>query len=98
LEKITKGAAEAEMLLPPDLETALEGAIIRIQPGKKLTRHFFVHKGEEVGYLVTGRLEVTIDNHSYEVTQGDTLYLPKDTPSLWHNTGEGVAELIWFKI
>jgi transcriptional regulator with XRE-family HTH domain/KaiC/GvpD/RAD55 family RecA-like ATPase len=98
LEKIAKDDAETEFLLPPDIETDLQTAIIRIRPGKKLTSHFFSHKGEELGYLMSGRLEMTINNHSYEANQGDTIYLQKNTPSQWRNTGEGVAELLWLKV
>jgi len=98
LEKIARDDADAELLLPPDLETDLKAAVIRIHPGKKLPGHFFIHKGEEMGYLIAGRLEMIIDNHRHEVNRGDTIYLPKDTPGQWRNTGEGVAELLWFRV
>ena len=98
LEKIAKDDAETELLLPPDIETDLKCAIVRIRPGKKLAGHFFVHKGEELGYLISGRLQMTIDNHSYDVNQGDTIHLPSNTPGQWRNTGETVAELLWIKV
>jgi transcriptional regulator with XRE-family HTH domain len=98
LDNFTREDAEALWLLPPDIESRIEAVIIRIQPGKKLTGHFFAHKGEELGYLLTGRLEMTIDNHIYQVNAGDTLLLAKDTPGQWRNSAETVAELLWFKV
>ncbi len=98
LDNFAKEDAEALWLLPPDLETRVEAVIIKIKPGKKLTGHFFAHKGEELGYLLTGRLEMIIDNHIYQVNPGDTLFLAKDTPGQWRNTSEAVAELLWFKV
>lgn len=97
LPKIIKDSATAEMLLPPDIETSLEATLIRVQPGKKLAGHFFAHKGSELGYLISGQLEMTIQNQSYTVTPGDTVYLQKDIPGSWSNTSEHVAELLWMK-
>lgn len=98
LDKIAKDEAAAELLLPPDVTTGVQAAIIKIRPGKKLAGHFMVHKGEEFGYLLSGRLEMTIDNESYEVNPGDAVFLPKDTPGGWRNTGEAVAELLWITV
>jgi quercetin dioxygenase-like cupin family protein len=92
-----KNSAEAVLLLPPDLDTPAEVTIIRIRPGKKLPCHFFAHKGHELGYLISGRLEMTVENQSYKVNTGDTIYLHKDIPGSWNNISEQVAELLWLK-
>ena len=97
LERIPKDHADAELLLPPDVDGPVEAAIIRIRPNKKLSNHFFTHKGKEMGYLISGQLELTVDNQVYEINPGDTIYLNKDTPGKWRNTGDTAAELIWLK-
>lgn len=97
MERIAKDCAEAELLLPPDIDAPVEATLIRIMPGKRLSGHFFAHKGKELGYLIAGRLEMTVDNQSYEVTPGDTIYLEKNTPGKWRNTTETTAELLWFQ-
>lgn len=98
LDNFAKEDAEALWLLPPDIDTPVDALLITINPGKKLAGHFFAHKGEELGYLLAGRLEMTIDNHLYQVNQGDTVFLPKDIPGQWRNTSDHPAELLWFKI
>lgn len=98
LERAAKGEAEAELLLPPDGASRVQAALVRIRQGKKLPGHFLIHKGEEFGYLLSGRLEMTVDNESYELHAGDTVHLPKNTPGGWSNTGEGVAELLWITV
>ncbi len=97
MAKISKNNADAKLLLPPDLELPVEAVVIKIHPGKKLGSHFFAHKGKELGYLISGRLEMTIKNQSYEVKPGDTVYLQKDIPDQWQNTDETTAELLWFR-
>ena len=98
LDKFAKEDIQALWLLPPELETRLEAVCITIKPGKKLAGHFFTHKGEELGYLLSGRLEMTIDNHVYQVNAGDALFLPKDIPGQWRNTADSIAELLWIKV
>lgn len=97
LQRFPKDSAEGELLLPPDIEGPVEAFVIRIQPGKKLSSHFFTHKGKEMGYLIAGHLEMTVDSQTYEVIPGDTIYLPKDIPGKWRNTAETTAELLWLK-
>ena len=98
LERVARDEAEAELLLLPDGASKLQAALVRIKPGKKLAGHFLTHKGEEFGYLLSGRLEMMVDHESCEVNPGDTVYLPKNTPGGWRNTGEGVAELLWISV
>ena len=97
LTKNVKDNAEAALLLPPDIDTPAELTIVRIRPGKKLQGHFFAHKGPELGYLLSGQLEMTVDNQSYKINPGDTIYLQKDIPGSWNNISEHVAELLWLK-
>lgn len=97
LNKAVKGNAQAELLLPPDVEAPVEATIINVRPGKKLAGHFFAHKGKEMGYLISGRLEMVVENQVYEINSGDTVYLQKDIPGGWYNSSEVTAELLWLK-
>jgi len=92
-----KDSVEAQFLLPPDVDVPVEASIIKILPGKKLASHFIAHKGTELGYLISGRLEMTINNQSVEIRAGDTVCLRKDTPGGWRNLSENTAELLWLK-
>jgi len=98
LDNFAKEEVQALWLLPPEIETRLEAVLITIKPGKKLAGHFFAHKGEELGYLLSGRLEMTVDNHVHQVNAGDTLFLSKDIPGQWRNTADSIAELLWIKV
>jgi len=97
LAKIVKDNAQAELLLPPDIDTPVEATMIRIRPGKKLAGHFFAHKGSELGYLISGQLTLTVDNQSYKVNPGDTIYLQTVIPGSWSNISEQTAELLWLR-
>ncbi|ADW18442.1 transcriptional regulator, XRE family [Desulfobulbus propionicus DSM 2032] len=99
LDKAPKGMVEGVRLLPPDLgETAIETYLLKIEPSCKLFNHFFSHKGEEMGYLLSGSLAVWVNGQRQEAGAGDLIYLRKETPEQWENSGDCVAELLWVKI
>lgn len=91
-------AVSAQLLTPVDLEVKAEPYVIEIQPKASLPSHFFVHKGEEMGYLLSGRLHVTINKGMHTVRAGDVVYLGTEMPTLWHNPGRTPARLLWIKV
>lgn len=96
--QLAKGTIEGRQLLPMDLGAAIEPYLLEIAPGKRLTSHFFAHKGEEFGYLLEGELEVTIQNTVHAIGPGDVVFLTRDVPTQWKNAQERTARLLWLKI
>lgn len=93
-----KGSIKGQHLLPPDLPSSIEPYFLEIPANKKLPAHFFVHKGEEFGFLIEGELQVTIQNSVKQLTAGDVIYLTRHIPSQWKNNGKKAARMIWLKI
>jgi DNA-binding XRE family transcriptional regulator len=83
---------------PPDFESAAEPYLIDIPEGKKLPGHFFIHKGEEMGYVLGGKLELKVGSRVHQAAVGDVIYLTADYPAYWQNTGTETARLLWIKI
>lgn len=81
-----------------DAAARAEPCLIEIAARTSLAFHFFVHKGEEFGYLLAGELEVEIGGRREKMKAGDTVYLTSDTPTQWKNTGADSARMIWLKI
>jgi transcriptional regulator with XRE-family HTH domain/KaiC/GvpD/RAD55 family RecA-like ATPase len=99
LDKAPKGTVEGVRLLPPDQgDAAVEPYRLTIEPGRKVPSHFFSHKGEEMGYVLGGTLALWVNGQRQEAGPGDLIYLRKETPEQWENSGDGVAELLWVKI
>jgi transcriptional regulator with XRE-family HTH domain len=93
-----KDSVYAQQLTPPDLDGKAELFLIQILPEKKLPAHFFVHKGEEAGYLLAGTLKMVSQNESRDLKAGDTVYLKTVLPTQWVNPGPEMAKLLWIKI
>lgn len=92
------GNITAKMLASVDFESRAEPYLIEIPPGESLSNHFFIHKGEELGYVLSGKLQLTMDKGVYHVRPGDVICLTNDMPSQWKNLGRHTARMFWVKI
>jgi transcriptional regulator with XRE-family HTH domain len=93
-----KDHIRSKLLTPVDFQAETECYRIEIPRGTKLHSHFFVHKGEEIGYLISGTLTMTMGHTEYVITPGDLVYLTSDVPNQWENTENEIAQLLWIKI
>ncbi len=93
-----RGATQIERLLPTEIEAFAEPFRIDIPPGVKLAGHFFQHKGQEMGYLESGRLLMRLADGIESVEAGDMIYLEREMPAGWENPGREAARLLWFKL
>jgi transcriptional regulator with XRE-family HTH domain len=66
-----------------------------IPPGGKSGVENMYHPGDELIYLLEGRLQVEIANNIYTLNSGDSLSFKSHLPHRWENMGEGEAKVIW---
>jgi transcriptional regulator with XRE-family HTH domain/KaiC/GvpD/RAD55 family RecA-like ATPase len=95
---LPEGAVQAKLLYPVDVEVKAEPYLIEITPKAALPAHFFFHKGEEVGYVLSGRLQVRVGKAVHHLKTGDVIYLTSEIPGEWRNPGPTVARLLWVKV
>ncbi len=87
-----------KLLTPLDFNPKAEPYLIEIPPKQALPSHFFIHKGEEVGYLLNGKLQLKLEKAVYNVNAGNIIYLTSEMPSQWVNPGSSTARLLWIKV
>jgi transcriptional regulator with XRE-family HTH domain len=98
LPGLAEADVKAKLLTPLDLEAKGEPYLLEIPPRRSLSSHFFVHKGEELGYLLKGKLHFKMKNSTYTLRSGEVIYLNRDVPTQWKNPGPGPARLLWVKL
>ncbi|MFH2219764.1 MAG: helix-turn-helix domain-containing protein [Pseudomonadota bacterium] len=98
LPNLPAGNIHAKLLTPVDLKPKAEPYLLEIPPKKSLPGHFFIHKGEEIGYLLSGKLQLKLEKSVHNVRSGDVIYFTSEIPSQWKNPGPGKARLLWIKI
>jgi transcriptional regulator with XRE-family HTH domain len=98
LGDLHEGAVFAKHLFPVDMTVRAEPYLIEISPKETLPAHFFFHKGEEMGYLLSGRLQVRVGKAVHTIKTGDVIYLTSEVPGEWRNPGPATARLLWIKL
>lgn len=56
---------------------------------------FFTHKGEQVGYVIEGQLELFIQDRLYRLQAGDSFCYDGVTPRRWRNPGPSLTTVLW---
>jgi transcriptional regulator with XRE-family HTH domain len=64
------------------------------QPGAGTGRHAITHDGEECGFILSGRLQVTVGDQSAILRAGEAYYFNSNRPHNFHNPGNEPCELI----
>ena len=68
------------------LETPrLTMALYELEPGVQVPEH--THEGDEVGLVIAGTLEVSVDGQSSLVREGQTFLIPRGAPHAARTTG-----------
>ena len=98
LPDLDEESVVAKMLTPLDFNIKIEPYLIEIPPGNVISSHFMIHKGEEFGYLLSGKLHVKIKQGVYTAKEGDVVYLKSEIPSQWENPGPDPTRILWIKI
>jgi len=95
---LPEDAIKARLLTPLDFNLKAEPYLIEIPPKKNLPSHFFIHKGEEIGYVLSGKLQMRLEKSVHNLNPGDVVYLTSEMPSQWKNPGPGSARILWIKV
>jgi transcriptional regulator with XRE-family HTH domain len=83
-----------EALIPAPRAVLLEANIHHVMPGAS-SRGVIHHKGEEMGYVLRGQLELIVDKKVFRVREGDTFFFPSHLAHGYRNTGKVEASVLW---
>ncbi len=87
-------AIRLERLVPFASDRALSGNIHVVMPGAS-NGGAIKHEGEEVGYVVTGSLELTVADETFMLNAGDLFFFRSDLPHSYRNCGAEIVRVVW---
>jgi transcriptional regulator with XRE-family HTH domain len=94
-EQMRKGTGiSLETLLPGGLAALLEANVHHVLPGGS-SRGFIKHQGEEMGFVLEGKLELLVDGKTFHVGKGDSFFFLSHLPHGYRNTGSVEARILW---
>jgi len=98
LDNLSEATVHAKALTPIDSTSRTEAYLLELLPKQSLAGHFFLHKGEEMGYVLSGKLRLKTKTGVFTAGRGDLIHLTSEIPLQWKNVGKGSARIFWIKI
>ncbi len=89
---------EIYQLTPLDFKGKAQVFEVIIYPGAKINSHFFQYKGEEIGCLTSGSVQMVYQEQRHDLEPGHTVYFRTDTPSQWLNKTKDTVRMIWITL
>lgn len=83
-----------EALVPHSANRLLQANIHVIQPGAT-TDGTYTHEGEDLGYVLEGVLELTVDDSTYIINEGDSFVFRSELAHGYSNPGKTVTRVLW---
>jgi transcriptional regulator with XRE-family HTH domain len=93
---IDSGVSWQRLTSQPDHD--VDFLLLRYEPGGESTapESLMRHNGKEYGYVLSGRLRVTIGFESYELGRGDSISFDCTEPHRLAAVGDQSVEAVWF--
>ncbi len=91
---IKAGGIALERLVLPKKGGLLQANIHIVSPGEA-SDGLIEHNGEEIGYVLEGSLELTLDDVQYNISAGDAFSFSSQIPHGYRNIGTDVARILW---
>jgi transcriptional regulator with XRE-family HTH domain len=82
-------------LLVPHLNGALELLLCTLKPGSSSGPEAYTHEGEEAGLVLSGMMELIVDDRSYVLGTGDSFAFKSTRPHRYRNSGTVPLTVVW---
>lgn len=93
-QKTVKGHALLERLIPYEKGRRLNANLHVVPPGGG-SAGTLTHEGEEIGYVVEGYIEITVDGKTHLIGPGGSFFFLSDLPHSYRNIGTTTARIVW---
>lgn len=81
-------------LVPTSQKNSMEPIIIELDIGA-ITEKDLAHEGEEFGFVLSGKILLTIGKKNYEVNEGETFYFLANKPHFIKNIANTSSKILW---
>lgn len=92
--KSSAGHSTLERMIPPK-EGRLLNANLHVVPPNGGSDGTLSHRGEEVGFVIEGFVELTIDGKGVLVGPGSSFFFSSTLPHSYKNIGTEIARIVW---
>ncbi len=84
-------------LVPADIDNNLEPSLLSLAPGATTTKEISANTGEEFLLLLSGELEITLNEQKYTLHEGDNIYFSSKVKHSFRNVTDKTTKVLWVK-
>lgn len=88
------GDESVTWIVPTAQKNAMEPVIVELEQGAS-TDPDIPHEGEEFGYVLEGKVSVTVGERTETAKKGDTFYFSADRKHFIKNIHNGKSKILW---
>lgn len=89
------GSGVGEELLSPTLTGDIELILTTLEPGASTGPAPRQRRGEEAGLVLSGTLDLELEDRRFRLEAGDSFTLPKNGSHMVHNPGDVPTVVVW---
>ncbi|AYA75070.1 DNA-binding protein [Bacillus sp. Y1] len=82
-------------LLSPDFTGTISTAIMNVPPNTSSSESLLEHKGEEVAFVLEGKIKVFLNEEEYILDTGDSVKIPAHMKHKWENNFSTKATILF---
>ena len=90
----TDDGVKVELLVPGAQNREMDPVLVTLDPDGEMDEQP-IHEGEEFGYVISGKVQLRLDDKLYTVGKGECFYFASDRRHTVKNVGKGAAKLLW---
>ncbi|CCL33809.1 TPA: cupin domain-containing protein [Clostridioides difficile] len=93
---VTNDSTKFYELLVPNLSgKKIEFILVTLDGHTQKNSEFVTHEGEECGYIIKGKMKITLGNKEYLLEEGDSFYFNSTIPHVYENYDDEVCISVW---
>jgi transcriptional regulator with XRE-family HTH domain len=85
---------KVELLVPGAQNREMDPVLVTLEPGGEMDEQPF-HEGEEFGFVLSGKVQLKLDDRLYTVKKGECFYFSSDKKHSVKNIGRTQACILW---
>ncbi len=82
-------------LVSPEFTGTLATAIMKLPPHTSSSEKLLEHKGEEVAFVLEGKIKIYLNDEEYSLDEGDSVRIPKHMKHKWENSFDHTAAILF---
>jgi len=82
-------------LVSPEFTGILATAIMNLPPNTSSSEKLLEHKGEEVAFVLEGKIKIYLNDEEYILETGDSVKIPKHMKHKWENPCDKNAAILF---